>query len=248
MDHLVIIGLVIIAILIILWYHRNNKFGISNTQSIMIRTERYNVHNEHHNPEEAANLMDEITKRNDMLIDHLKEKYTENSLGSIDPTKNNSIDRIHGTEMYSETSMDDLDNVRTHEYIQMRVEQLMRNYNSEKIYEISPLNPQGNTSYAEGKKLLVLCLREKKPTSEGLYHLHDVNTMMFVVIHELAHMMNDLWGHSQDSNFWSLFKFLLVNAVEIGVYKPENYSLKPIVYCGLKLTYNPLYDNGLVLN
>jgi len=70
---------------------------------------------------------------------------------------------------------------------------------------------------------------------------------MFVVVHELAHMMNDLWGHSEQSNFWYLFKFLLLNAVEIDIYKPVNYAVKPIVYCGLKLTYNPLFDNNLII-
>lgn len=240
---LTVITVVVLCILII-WYYKFYKFGTSNTVQENILSNTYNVHREHYNPREAAKLLNEITNRNDILLEHLKEKYDDTSLSPIDPLKNNHIDVINSSEMYSQT-MGSINNVQTREYLQERVEQLIQNYRSDKIYEISPLNPQGNTSYAEGKKVLVLCLRQKIPDMNGNYPLHDVNTMMFVVLHELAHMMNDLWGHGEESNFWYLFKFLLVNALEIDIYKPVNYGLHPIVYCGLKLTYNPLYDTRI---
>jgi hypothetical protein len=121
--------------------------------------------------------------------------------------------------------------------------QLISNYNSDEIYEISPLNKQGLTSYTENKKVLILCLRRKAADLAGHHPLHDINTMMFVVLHELTHMMNSTWDHHYD--FWQLFKFVLENAVEAGVYTPVDYSRAPIVYCGLRLSYNPLYDPRL---
>ena len=80
---------------------------------------------------------------------------------------------------------------------------------------------------------------------EGKNKLHDINTMMFVVIHELAHIMNNRWGHTKSSNFWELFKFMLINGIEIGIYEPINYAIDPIVYCGLEITYNPIYDTNI---
>jgi hypothetical protein len=240
-----LVAILVAVFAVLIWYSWFHKFGITNTKPQQVGAERYNVHRQHHDPVKAAELLGEITKRNQKLIEHLQKNYVDNSLKPMNPLKNNHIDVVHGTELYTGRDLSNISEIQTREYIQARVEQLMRNYDSDKIYEISPLNPQGNTSYAEGKKKLVLCLREKHPGDDGLHDLHDVNTMMFVVIHELAHMMNNLWGHDEDSNFWYLFKFLLVRAVEIEIYEPENYALRPIVYCGLKLTYNPLFDSRI---
>lgn len=206
--------------------------------------EGYNVHKEHHDPQEAAKLMDEINKRNLKLIEFMRQKYLHNPNPSFNPDKSgvidvipmdpfrNSVSNIFSEEHYGLTA----------EFLQERVAQLIRNYDSENISEISPLNSKGNTSYTENKKHLVLCLREKKPNSQGLYNLHDINTMMFVVIHELAHMMNNGFGHTDGpKGFWSLFKFMLENAVEANVYTPVNYARTPVLYCGLLLTYSPLF-------
>ena len=134
-----------------------------------------------------------------------------------------------------------IDSTNHNEYINKRVQQLFGNYNNNSVFEISPLNAEGVTSYSDNKTSLILCMRKK----EGKNKLHDINTMMFVVVHELAHIMNNRWGHIKSSKFWELFKFMLINAIEIGIYEPVNYALHPIVYCGLKITYNPIYDTNL---
>ena len=199
--------------------------------------EGYNVHNEHHNPVDAAKLMAEINKRNVKLIEFLQNKYVNNP-NNFNPDKSGAIDVIPMSQMFSEEHAGS-----TSEFLQERVNQLIKNYESENISEISPLNAKGNTSYTENKKHLVLCLRKKQADNNGLYNLHDINTMMFVVIHELAHMMNNGFGHTDGPRgFWSLFRFMLENAVEAGVYTPVDYSKHPIVYCGLLLSYNPLYE------
>ena len=111
---------------------------------------------------------------------------------------------------------------------------LRKNYEKNNIYEISPHNISGQTSFLRNKSILVLCLR-RKDTGE----LHDVNTIMYVILHELAHMINKEWGHKQ--LFWDKFHFLLQEAVDIGIYTPVDYSKKPMTYCGLKIQYSPLY-------
>ena len=122
------------------------------------------------------------------------------------------------------------------EYFDMpeRVRQFQRNYNSSNLYEISPNNLLRNTSFTEGKgSKIVMCIRNP----EG--QLHDMNTIMFVALHEITHVMNDRWGHER--YFWKLFQVVLHDAVECGIYQPQNYEKQAKSYCGIQITQNPLY-------
>ncbi len=114
-----------------------------------------------------------------------------------------------------------------------RTVQLIENYNHENIHEISPFNLLGNTSFTQYKKKMVFCLRDKNGK------LHDINTVMFVVLHEITHLMNDRWGH--ETYFWGLFHIILIDSVQCGIYNPINYNVNPQSYCGIKITENPYY-------
>lgn len=114
-----------------------------------------------------------------------------------------------------------------------RVRQLNANFSNE-LTEISPNNPLGSTSFTEGKKKIVFCLRNKNG------ELHDINTLTFVALHEITHVMNDRWGH--EKYFWELFKIVLNDAVEAGIYKPVNYGKNLQSYCGIVISQNPYYD------
>ena len=46
--------------------------------------------------------------------------------------------------------------------------------------------------------------------------IHDMNTLMYVTIHELAHVGNDEIGHTP--LFKAVFKFFLEQSVEIDIY------------------------------
>lgn len=80
---------------------------------------------------------------------------------------------------------------------------------------------------------MVFCLRHKNGK------LHDINTIMFVVLHEITHMLNDRWGH--EVYFWQLFRVVLTDAVECGIYVPIDYSIAPQKYCGMTITQNPYF-------
>lgn len=114
-----------------------------------------------------------------------------------------------------------------------RIIQLENNYNSNNLYEISPHNIMGNTSFTQQKSKMVFCIRNKNN------EIHDINTIMFVVLHELSHLMHDKWGHGE--SFWFLFKKVLEDAVEAGIYKPVDYSKYPQNYCGMTITQNPYF-------
>jgi predicted metal-dependent hydrolase len=234
MENLQVAILIVICIILVYFLYKW-KYEHSYYNTSLISTcnncEKYHVHNSHHDKKAAAKVLEEITRRNKILIDQLRNKYDDQHfMPGLDPNKNNRIDVVAETALKSE-------------YIQERVSQLVRNYNPKLIYEISPMNKDGYTSYTEDKERLIFCLRKKEPNANGDHELHDINIIMFVVIHELSHMMNNSWGHGRD--FWELFKFMLENAVEAEIYIPDNYALNPINYCGLNITYSPLFDKNL---
>ena len=65
------------------------------------------------------------------------------------------------------------------------------------------------TSYAVNKgEKIVFCLRSRNSKEK----LVDPNLLMFVALHELAHVMTKSIGHTDE--FWNNFKFLLKHAIE----------------------------------
>jgi hypothetical protein len=115
------------------------------------------------------------------------------------------------------------------------VQRLVQKFNPTKITETLPTSEY--TAYSENKgEKLAFCLNKEKTGME----LIDINTLMFVATHELAHIMTISEGHKQE--FWTNFKFLLENAKDAGLYNPVDYKKKPQSYCGMDITDNPYYD------
>jgi hypothetical protein len=122
------------------------------------------------------------------------------------------------------------------------------NYKQDEPYQrlIARFNPDNleendmdadSTSYSENKgEKIVVCLRDK--TKAPNYPLVDDNTVMFVVLHELAHLMTQSTGHTPE--FWTNFKKLLQDCVKLGVYTEVNYARFPTPYCGMTITDTPL--------
>ena len=115
-----------------------------------------------------------------------------------------------------------------------RVQRLVANFKPDKVVETLPNS--GHTAYSENKGAkLAFCLRQYKDTTE----LVDENTLTFVALHELSHLMTESVGHHPE--FWENFKFLLKNADEHGVYKSVDYTNDPVEYCGMTINDNPLF-------
>ena len=115
------------------------------------------------------------------------------------------------------------------------VKRLAEKFNPRKISETLPTSKY--TAYSENKgEKLAFCTTTTKQGSK----LIDENTLAFVAVHELGHVMTESVGHTKE--FWQNFKFLLKNAVKIGIYEPIDYKKKPKNYCGMKITDNPFYD------
>ena len=116
------------------------------------------------------------------------------------------------------------------------VKRLVENFNPTTIKETLPTSEY--TAYSENKgEKLAFCLNKKKKNNDNLI---DSNTLTFVAIHEVAHIMTVSVGHTEE--FWNNFKFLLENAVELKIYTPVDYKKEPENYCGMDITDNPYYD------
>lgn len=91
-----------------------------------------------------------------------------------------------------------------------------------------------HTSYSVNKgEELVFCIRSKKDNK-----LHDNNELLYVAIHELAHIGCPEIGHTK--LFFELNVFLLKEAVKFNIYKYKNYNEKSIEYCGISLNHTIL--------
>ena len=92
-----------------------------------------------------------------------------------------------------------------------------------------------STSYSENKgEKIVVCIRDKTAP----YRFVDDNTITFVVLHEMAHLMTTTVGHTPE--FWTNFKRILHDASSVGIYTPVNYARQPVPYCGMTITDSPL--------
>jgi hypothetical protein len=116
-----------------------------------------------------------------------------------------------------------------------RTKRLVSGFNPKAINETLPTSELTAFSENKGEKL-AFCLNT---TKEG-NRLIDINTLTFVALHELSHIMTESIGHKQE--FWQNFKFVLQNAKEAGIYNPIDYKKKPQQYCGMTINDNPYYD------
>ncbi len=95
------------------------------------------------------------------------------------------------------------------------------------IYENNMKN--NNTSYTINKgDEMILCIRSKNN-----YKLHNINDLLYVVIHEISHIGCPEIGHTE--LFYKINIYLLERAIEKKIYKYEDYNKYPREYCGIQL-------------
>lgn len=113
------------------------------------------------------------------------------------------------------------------------IKRLYRNYNPKNISEGSA--ESGYTSYSVNKgERIILCIRQKDDSNSFV----QKNIILYVAIHELAHLATKTVGH--DESFWENFRFLLTEAINIGIYKKVDYSTNPVSYCGINISSSVL--------
>ena len=110
--------------------------------------------------------------------------------------------------------------------------ELDEKFNSDIITENIPGSRYVAYSVNKGDELSI-CIREKD-TEKFI----DKNTINFVAIHEMSHIMTPETGHTP--LFWDNMKFLLEQGKEIGIYDPQNYKQNPVIYCGQEINSTPM--------
>ena len=115
------------------------------------------------------------------------------------------------------------------------VKRMNKNYNPDNISESGKNNQYTSYSVNKGEKI-IFCIRQKDEEES----LVDENTVTFVAIHELAHLMTESIGHTTE--FWDNFKRLLKESVDAKIYNKVDYSKNPEDYCGIKVSDSPLYN------
>ena len=118
------------------------------------------------------------------------------------------------------------------------VKRLVNGFKETEIKETLPTSKFKAYSENKGQKL-AFCLNKDGENDDNLI---DDNTLLFVAIHEISHIMTKSIGHKPE--FWNNFKFLLENAKEAGLHNPHDYKKHPKHYCGMKITDNPYYDRN----
>ena len=90
---------------------------------------------------------------------------------------------------------------------------------------------QGKSTYTVDKgKVIYICTRAK-----------SYNTLLYVLIHELAHVADKDHDPTHGNPFRICFKALLAEAIEMGLYTPIDYAKSPQIYCNLILDNNAAY-------
>jgi hypothetical protein len=123
--------------------------------------------------------------------------------------------------------------LRAHYKKDSRVSMLTKRFESKNISEVAAHSKLTSYSVNKGEKI-IFCLRSR----DGEDTLVDLNTIMFVALHELAHVMTISVGHTKE--FWENFRFLLSHAIHWKLYVPVDFKETPVPYCGTNITDTPL--------
>ncbi len=89
----------------------------------------------------------------------------------------------------------------------------------------------GDIAFSLNKNDVYVCVRSPKT---GL--LEDRNTSMYVLLHEIAHVATDTYGHPPE--FWVNFRWLLEVAEKLRLYKYEDFDEVQTTFCGHALGNN----------
>lgn len=83
----------------------------------------------------------------------------------------------------------------------------------------------GTSAYTENKSVIYMCVKDPH---NGQYY--SMNTLVYVSLHEISHMLNKTYGHNAD--FKNIFSNLLKKAEAVGIYNPS--IPIPNSYCGVE--------------
>jgi hypothetical protein len=119
-----------------------------------------------------------------------------------------------------------------------QVKRMVRNFRADpdRFMEATPDSEHTSSTVNKGESIH-MCLRQREGPDESLV---DENVMMFVALHEFAHICTESIGH--DSTFWNNFGWILKEAEALNLYRYTDFAAHPVSYCGVHITDSPRYD------
>jgi len=173
-----------------------------------------------------------IAERNELFIEYRNSKLNNKKYG-IQEEFNKSDEAVELLARLHNHMTDFVTDLQKQNSKDERVMRLVKGFTRANIEEAP--NDDGSSYTINKGDLVALCLRHK----ESDHQFHDYNTLLFVIIHEMAHIASISEGHN--SEFITNFKWLLTEAKSLGYYEPVNYQKSPMTYCGVKVTNNPYF-------
>lgn len=198
-----------------------NRFSMEAFENIRIGANTYKVHEDLDNPRLAAETMAELNSTAKTLIYHLNRTYIDDPMGvaKIKP-------------QYRETVING-------------IKSLTKNFKTANMEENIPARSGGDTSYVIDKgDVFAMCLRDPKNDNK-VESPSSKNELNFVLFHEMSHLA-DYAAYGHNTSFWNIFRFMLQEATIAGLYRPVNYKKSTAPYCGIVISYSPLFDLDLV--
>jgi hypothetical protein len=171
---------------------------------------------------EVSSVMSDIDNRHYLVLNRPNQRKVANELAKIRIRlesfvrhMNNKKDQIHSCGLSCKQAIN-------------------RMYEQFKSVLLESKPESKFTSYTVNKgQKIFMCVRERKDGN----NIIDENTLVFVALHELAHVMTKSIGHTKE--FWDNFEFLLEHAVKDGFYKYHPYHQSPVPYCGTMISDTP---------
>jgi hypothetical protein len=197
----------------------------NKTEAVEYNDYKFYVLSEMPKKEQAAKILYDINKNIEILRTHINNKFTEEYI-----LKEEAKYKGKGK-------------------ILSQIKRRINKYKRESLKENYPEVKKKDVSYNLNKgSTIALCLRNY----DEIDQFHNFNEILFVSIHEIAHSLNcdekallcgNSYGHN--SMFWYIFKILLENASEVGIYTVKDYKSEEVDYCSMEITYSPLFDLSL---
>jgi hypothetical protein len=231
MEKFLNIFVTIILLSIIYMYFESRSYDVTYVKSNVDNRE-YLVRNLS-DKQMAADLLAKIRTSLVTMIGFLRNNNVEflanNYLPSYNVNQNNGQNNGQNNENNRSPSQEEVNK------LQEDLTRLQQRFNPDNLSESTPDKKYTSYSVNKGEKI-VFCLRSKDERET----LVRENIMMFVALHELAHVMTKSVGHTEE--FWNNFRFLLKVAINQGLYQNINYNDTPKDYCGTTITDTPLKE------
>lgn len=217
-QHKIAIGAILAGVVLLILFLPRSYF--EPFESIRVGANSYKVHEDLDNPILAAETMAELNTTAKKLIYHLNSTYIDSPMGVV---------KIKP---------------QYRDLVVQSIKSLTRNFKTANMEENIPARSGGDTSYVIDKgDVFAMCLRDPK-NGNKVESSDSMNELRFVLLHEMSHLADASYGHN--TSFWNIFRFILQEAVATGLYIPVDYKKITKPYCGIVISYSPLFDADLV--